>query len=107
MNTTKARECARTHLLTSIEVKQRIADICLDEIVAAADLIAARDGIRIFEWETYGLGDAMWDVDCQVAGVHELEDVDVAAVFAAYEQMRPVDRQRFRESRENWAARLS
>jgi D-sedoheptulose 7-phosphate isomerase len=40
MNTTDARERARAHLLASAEVKRRIAETCLDEIVAGAEMIA-------------------------------------------------------------------
>ncbi|MFI5398207.1 MAG: SIS domain-containing protein [Candidatus Binatia bacterium] len=33
------RERVRTHLMTSAQVKQRLAETCLDEIVAAAEMI--------------------------------------------------------------------
>lgn len=41
MNTGEARERAQKHLEESAEVKRRVAETCVDEIVAAAELIAA------------------------------------------------------------------
>ncbi|MBM4431815.1 MAG: SIS domain-containing protein [Chloroflexi bacterium] len=40
MDPRRARERARAHLLVSAEVKRRIAETCLDEILAAAEMIA-------------------------------------------------------------------
>jgi D-sedoheptulose 7-phosphate isomerase len=39
MNRDGMRECARTHLLTSAEVKRHVAEACLGEIVAAAEMM--------------------------------------------------------------------
>lgn len=41
MNSTEARERAQKHFEESAEVKRQMAETCLDEIVAAAELIAA------------------------------------------------------------------
>jgi len=35
----EARKCVQTHLLASAEVKQRVANACLDDIIAAAEMI--------------------------------------------------------------------
>ena len=40
MNASEARDRALAHLLASAEVKRRIAETCLDEILAAAEMIA-------------------------------------------------------------------
>jgi len=40
LNTNQWRERARAHLISSAEVKQRIAATCLDEILAAAEMVA-------------------------------------------------------------------
>jgi D-sedoheptulose 7-phosphate isomerase len=48
-NSNQSRERARTHLLTSAEVKRRVAEVCLDEILAAADMMthALRAGGKV------------------------------------------------------------
>lgn len=57
----------------------------------AANIIPSAAGIRIIDWETFALGDPMWDLAFLIGAERDLVQTEVDRVIAAYGVIAPVD----------------
>jgi aminoglycoside phosphotransferase (APT) family kinase protein len=71
----------------------------------SANLVPTRDGVRVIDWETIGLGDPMWDLGFLVGADRGLPPEEIDASIAAYAESAPVDHDRLAWYRGTWADR--
>jgi thiamine kinase-like enzyme len=68
----------------------------------SANILPSAEGLRIIDWETFGVGDPMWDLGFLIGADGDLPPAEVEAVVAEYAQDAPVDRACLKWHQERW-----
>jgi len=129
-----ARHLARLHLLDIASLSTRLADLCrlseprgdpplrsmtnlsgefapwAQNALVHGDYFSKNvlrhgDRLHIIDWETFGLGDAMWDLGFLLGADGKLPDAEIDAVTNEYAKYAPVDEERLSWYRRNWEER--
>ena len=68
------------------------------------NILPVAGGLCIVDWETFALGDPMWDLAFLIGADRGLTDEGVEAVIAEYASFATVDRARLMWHKQEWAA---
>jgi aminoglycoside phosphotransferase (APT) family kinase protein len=68
----------------------------------STNILPVEAGVVVVDWDLLALGDPMWDLGFLLEADRGTDAAEGAAVVAAYEAFRPVNKQRLDWHRECW-----
>lgn len=80
----------------------RASEVLVHGDYFSANILPTSAGIRIIDWETFGLGDPAWDLGFLIGADPSVSDEEVDDVIEAYTQTAPLDKTRLEWHRTNW-----